>query len=371
MTEPVRGEWSLMPEESISTAQWLYAAGLVIAAILAGFIAHRVLFALGRRVVGRLPSRLDDALLRYSFRPAGLLFPALAVLLVVPLLNLTPGIVAVTRHGVGLVMIAAGAWLLVSLSQILEDVLSLKYDIAAADNAQARRVMTQARILRGALGVLIWIIAAASMLMTFDGVQELGASLLASAGLAGIAVGFAAKPVLSNLIAGIQIALTQPIRLDDVVIIDGEFGRVEEIRTTYVVVRLWDLRRMIVPLTWFIENPFQNWTYTSAEVIGSAFLVVDYTVPVEEVRAELKRIVEAAPEYSGTACALHVTEVTGQGVQLRAIMSARNAGAAFDLRCKVREALVAMIREKYPHALNRLRVEFDSAAPGGRSPLPV
>jgi small-conductance mechanosensitive channel len=233
-------------------------------------------------------------------------------------------------------------------------------------------VMTQVRVFRGSMGVLIWILALAAMLLTIPGVRELGAGLLASAGLAGIVVGFAARPVLSNLLAGLQIAMTQPIRMDDVVIIEGEFGRVEEIRTAYVVVRLWDLRRMIVPLTWFIENPFQNWTYISAEIIGSAFFIVDYTVPVEPIRQELKKIVESSPLYSGKVCALHVTEITEHGMQLRAIMSAHDAGAAFDLRALVREQLMEFIHRNYPQSLRRVRAQLQDFPDLGlpRNPIP-
>ena len=342
----------------LATSTLLLWTLLPIGAVIAGLILHRILFTIGTRVTDRTPTKIDGALLRYSRRPALLLLPALALLFTIPLMQLPAQAGGIVRHGVTLILIGAAAWLLVSISSIIEDVLGAKYDVTVSDNLVARRVMTQVRVFRGSIGVLIWILAIASMLLTIPGVRELGAGLLASAGLAGIVVGFAARPVLSNLLAGLQIALTQPIRMDDVVIINGEFGRIEEIRTAYVVVRIWDLRRMIVPLTWFIENPFQNWTYTSAEIIGSAFFIVDYTIPVEEVRHELKRIVEASPLYNGKVCALHVTEVTEHGMQLRAIMSARDAGAAFDLRALVREKLMEFIRAKYPHTLRRVRADI-------------
>jgi small-conductance mechanosensitive channel len=339
-------------------AELLYLLVLTAAAIILGLIAHRIIFGILKRVTDRTPNVVDSALVQYSRRPAMLLLPTLAVMVVSPALPLTASVLIVVRYGVALLLIASGAWLLASASRVIEDLLGLKERVAQADNLAARRILTQVRVLRGTLTTIIWIIAGASILMIFPPVRQLGASLLASAGIAGIAVGFAAKPVLQNLIAGIQVAWTQPIRLDDVVIINGEFGRIEEIRLSYVVVRVWDLRRIIVPLNWFIENPFQNWTYQTAEIIGSAFFVVDYAVPVEEIRAELKRVVEESGLWSGTAIALHVTDVTEDGVQLRAIMSARDAGTAWDLRCLVREKLLNFIREKYPHTLRKVRIDM-------------
>jgi small-conductance mechanosensitive channel len=195
------------------------------------------------------------------------------------------------------------------------------------------------------------------MLMTFPTLRQVGTSVLASAGLAGLVVGFAARPVLTNLIAGVQLALTQPIRLDDVVIIDDEWGRIEEILSTYVVVRLWDQRRLIVPLSYFVENPFQNWTRTSADIVGTAFIYVDYSVDVERVRHELHRNLKDMSQWDGRAWALQVTDLTERTMQLRALMSAADAGLAFELRCTVRERLVDFIRRNYPRGLPRVRAD--------------
>ena len=201
------------------------------------------------------------------------------------------------------------------------------------------------------------------MLMTFPQVRELGASVLASAGLAGIVVGFAARPVLQNLIAGVQIAIAQPIRIDDVVIVEGEWGRIEEITATYVVVKIWDQRRLIVPLNHFIEHPFQNWTRTDAEILGTVYLYVDYTVPVEAVRQELHRLLQASEKWDGRAWGLVVTNATDRALQLRALMSAADASAAWDLRCEVRERLIEYVQEHHPGGLPRIRAEME-ATPG-------
>jgi small-conductance mechanosensitive channel len=244
------------------------------------------------------------------------------------------------------------------MMHIVDDFVGSKYRVDVRDNLSARRIHTQARVLRQSVTVLVVIVAASAMLMTFPQVRQLGASLLASAGLAGIVVGFASRPVLQNLIAGVQIAITQPIRVDDVLIVDGEWCRVEEITSTYVVMRIWDQRRLIVPLNFFIENTFQNWTRTSAEILGTVFLWVDYTVPVEEIRQELHRLLQETELWDKRAWGLQVTDATERTVQIRALMSSADASAAWDLRCMVREKLIEFIQQRYPGALPRVRADF-------------
>jgi small-conductance mechanosensitive channel len=194
--------------------------------------------------------------------------------------------------------------------------------------------------------------------MTFPNVRQIGASMLASAGIAGLVAGIAARSTFASLIAGLQVALTQPIRLEDSVVVEGEWGWIEEIGTTYVVVRLWDLRRLIVPLTYFIEKPFQNWTRTTSDLLGTAMIYADYTVPVEEVRGELNRILNETPLWDRRAWGLQVTDLTDSTIQMRALMSASNASRAFDLRCYVRERLVHFLQEKYPQCLPTKRTKL-------------
>lgn len=265
--------------------------------------------------------------------------------------------------------IAALTWLLMRLAAAVGDAIIRAHPIDTADNLEARRIHTQTRVLARTVMVLIVIIGTGAALMTFPNVRQIGASLLASAGVAGLVAGIAARPVLGNLIAGLQIALSQPIRLDDVVIIQGEWGRIEEISGTYVSVRLWDLRRLIVPLQWFIENPFQNWTRSSAELIGTVFLYVDYRLPLEPLRAELARIVADAPQWDGRVQVLQVTDATERSMQLRALVSARDSSLAWDLRCRVREGLIAFINAHYPHCLPRERTEWTTPDALAREPL--
>jgi small-conductance mechanosensitive channel len=212
---------------------------------------------------------------------------------------------------------------------------------------------------------LIVLVGLSTVLMTFPSVRTIGASLLASAGVAGLFVGMAARPVLGNLIAGMQIALTQPIRLDDVLIVDGEWGWVEEITGTYVVLRIWDRRRLIVPLQWFIEHPFQNWTRKSADIIGSVFWWVDYGLPLEPVQAEIRRLCEEVPKWwDGDVALLQVTDSGPESMQLRALVTARNSPDCWDLRCHVRAGVIDFIRREYPQFLPRIRAETEVSERG-------
>jgi small-conductance mechanosensitive channel len=197
--------------------------------------------------------------------------------------------------------------------------------------------------------------------MVFDQVRSLGASVLASAGVLSIIIGFAAQRTIANLFAGFQLALTQPIRLDDVVIVENEWGRIEEVTLTYVVVRIWDMRRLIVPLSYFIEKPFQNWTRSRSDLLGTVFIHADYTIPVDAVREELKRIVAQSSLWDGQVCVLQVTNATERTVELRALASAPDASKAWDLRCEIREKLIAFVQQNFPESLPRLRAEVEPA----------
>jgi len=230
-----------------------------------------------------------------------------------------------------------------------------RFPLDVVDNLLARKHRTQINILKRSAITLLTVVTAAAALMTFESVRQYGVSLFASAGVAGLVVGFAARPVLSNMIAGVQMAITQPIRIDDVVIVEGEWGRIEEITSTYVVVRIWDLRRLIVPLTYFIEKPFQNWTRVSAELLGTVFVYVDYTVPVDHVRAKVEEIVKASPLWDGKVVGVQVTDAKADTIEVRALASAANSGDIWNLRCELREKLIDFLQREYPGALPRRR----------------
>jgi small-conductance mechanosensitive channel len=252
------------------------------------------------------------------------------------------------RHFNGLALIAALTWLASAAIGGVADGVIARHPVDVADNLQARRIHTQARVLSRTAMFIALLAGVSLMLMTFPGARQVGASLLASAGVVGIVAGIAARPVFSNLIAGLQIALSQPIRIDDVLIVENEWGRVEEITGSYVVLRIWDDRRLIIPLQWFIEHPFQNWTHTSSALLGTVFLNVDFTMPLAPLRAELERIVKTMPEWDGRVVKLQVTDTTERTMQLRILVTAQSAGLAFDLRCKVREAMIDFMQREYP-----------------------
>lgn len=238
---------------------------------------------------------------------------------------------------------------------------------------RARRIHTQAQLLARIVAFLVAVVGIAAALMTFPGVRQIGASMLASAGVAGIVIGFAARPVLSNLLAGVQIALTQPIRLRDSVVVEGEWGWIEEIRATYVVVRIWDRRRLVLPLQWFIDHPFENWTRTSSNLIGVVSLWVDYRMPMQPIRQEVTRLCEACDFWDGDLAILQVVDSTERGVRIRALVTAADGPRAWELRCVVREGLIDFIQREYPDALPRLRAEWgdrETAEEDGPSVLP-
>lgn len=230
--------------------------------------------------------------------------------------------------------------------------------IDTPNNLMARKVMTQMHVLKRTVDVAIGLIALAAALMNFETVRQYGVSLFASAGIAGLAIGLAAKPLLGNLIAGIQLAITQPIRIDDVVVIEGEWGRIESFTATYVVIAIWDQRRLIVPLSYFLEKPIQNWTHSSAELLGSIMLYTDYTVPVAAVREKFAEIIKTSPLWDGRVAVVQVTDITDRSMQIRALMSAQDSSALFDLRCDMREKLLAFLQSEYPGALPRLRADL-------------
>lgn len=238
-----------------------------------------------------------------------------------------------------------------------------RFKLDSEDNLLARKHVTQFRILKRVGEIIIVVVTVAAALMTFESVRQFGVGLLASAGAAGIVVGLALQPILKNLIAGVQLAITQPIRIDDALLVENEWGNVEEITSTYVVLRIWDWRRLIVPLSYFIETPFQNWTREGAALIGTVFLYVDFTVPVDKLRTELEAVLRRSALWDGNVVCLQVTDFKEHTMEIRMLMSARDSPRVFDLRCEVREAMIAYVQKTYPHALPRLRADLNGAAP--------
>jgi len=343
----------------------LVAGGIVVALITNALIVHTIRSTLGVR------HPKTRALLTRSKGPLRLALIVLMLKFVISVAPIGDAFAVVFDNILNVAFIALLGWTAIIAVQIGSQVYLRRFSLDAEDNLLARKHVTQVGILKRAADTLIVIMTVATALMSFEQVRQYGVSLFASAGVAGLAIGLAARPLLSNLIAGVQIAVAQPIRLDDVVFLEGEYGTIEEITTTYVVIKLWDWRRMVVPLSYFIEKPFQNWTRETSALIGSVFLYVDYTVPVEKLREKLMEIARASPLWDGRVVVLQVSDATKDNtVELRALLSARSAPAAWDLRCEVRERLIAYLQEEHPDALPRSRQEFIGRGELDRTELP-
>jgi small-conductance mechanosensitive channel len=266
-------------------------------------------------------------------------------------------------HGAGdiIIILASGVLVLQSVSVAFK-LYNHRYERVTADDLRERRIRTQLQYLERIIDLFVVIVTIATMLMSFEDFKRLGGSLLASAGLVSVIVGFAAQRSLGNLIAGFQVAFTQPIRLGDVVVAENEWGTIEEINLTYVVIRVWDLRRLILPITYFLEKPFQNWTRTNASLIGTVFFSVDYSLPLEPIRKELQRLAEASLLWDRKTCIMQVTDLTESTMTLRVLVSAKDSPTCFDLRCEIREKLMTFIEHHWPEALPRRRLEASVTA---------
>jgi small-conductance mechanosensitive channel len=337
---------------------YLFSGILIASSFTVGWLLYFfVAFLIKRR--DALPSRLLKVNLGILKSPLRFLIPVLCVGGIMPLLRLPTMERLFFGNFIHILLIALFGWVAVKIVYIFRDALLNRYDINVRDNMRARSVHTQMRMIANIIAVVIVLLTISFILMSFAEVRHIGVSILASAGIVGIVIGFAAQKTLGNLIAGIQIAIAQPIRLDDVVIIEGEWGWIEEITLTFVVVRIWDLRRLVVPISYFLEKPFQNWTRTSADLLGTVFIYTDYTVPVKEVRNELTRILENSPKWDKKINVLQVTNATDKTVELRALMSAEDSPTSWDLRCEVREKLLGFLQQRFPECLPRVRIDIN------------
>lgn len=342
-------------------------------AIVAALTLHRLAMVLLRRLSERTEGRADDMVVSRIQEPLRWILVAIALSLAQRGLPLEPWARALWQQVAGFLVPGLIGWLAIALIGALSDVMRIRYDISVADNLRARRRQTRTAILSRIATFVVVFLTICMMLLSIPGVRSVGVTLIASAGLAGLAVGAAAQPALKNLIAGIQLAFTEPVRIDDVLIIDGEWGRVEEIRLTYVVVRIWDDRRLIVPVSKFLEQSFQNWTRTTSELMGSVFLHVDHAADVPRIRAKAEALVAANSRWDRRFWNLQVTDAKAETIELRILVTARDASLAFDLRCDIREGLIAFIAREMPEALPRRRqmlapdLAIDGSAQGEQS----
>jgi small-conductance mechanosensitive channel len=337
----------------------LFDLGVFIAILWLVFRFTRVLELWLLTAAAKTEGKLDDLLAILVGRSLRVIIPVVGVIFVLPAIGLSDESAEMLARASSILLIAAVAWVLIQAVSLGEKAVLLKYDIKVSDNLEARKVYTQVHVLSKAAYLIILIFTAASILMLFEEVRQFGTSLLASAGVIGIIVGVAAQRTIANLFAGFQIALTQPIRLDDVLIVEGEWGRVEEITLTYVVVSIWDERRLIVPLSYFIEKPFQNWTRNSANILGSVFLWVDYTTPVQDLRPVVEQIVTGCKDWDKRFWNLQVTETNERAMQLRVLATSSDASKAWNLRCEIREKLLNYIQSNKSRNLPRFRTELE------------
>jgi len=325
---------------------------LALAALIA-LVVHTIGVRIIHRMLGEEPGYLRSLLITTKgWTRLALL--VIAMFIALPVAPFDPDASLLLSRILRLATISLAGWLVIKAVHLAGDLYLMRFQMEGPENFLARKHVTQVRVLRHVLDTLIVLVTVGVALMTFDTVRQYGVSLFASAGVAGLVAGLAARPMLSNVIAGIQIATTQPIRLGDEVLVETQWGRVEEITTTYVVLGLWDLRQLIVPLTYFIEKPFENWTRDSSKLVGAVAFHLDYTVPIEKLRAKALEIVKASPHWDGDTASLQVTDAKEISLEVKVFASARSSGALNDLRNEIREKVIAFLQQEYPACLPRL-----------------
>ena len=335
------------------------AAISIAIAVAVAFLLHWIAYWIATRIARRL--KVDPVILPAIYHPTRWIVVLSALAAGVQPLTFSDRIESIWSIGSGMLFILLMGWLLFAVMRAGRILLERRSDISVEDNLKARRQHTRIRILYRVAQFIIGFLIVSLMLIMIPGVRTVGVTLMASAGLAGLAVGAAAQPALKNLIAGIQMAFSEPIRLDDVVIVEGEWGRIEDIKLTYVVVRIWDDRRMVVPVSYFLEKPFQNWTTKTSDLLGTVFLYVDPSADVERIRGRFVAAVQGNARWDGRVAILQVTDHRADALELRGLLSAHNAGIAFDLRCEVREAMLHFLRSEMPEALVRSRQRIEAA----------
>ncbi|AXB77967.1 mechanosensitive ion channel family protein [Novosphingobium sp. P6W] len=336
-------DWAESPVLALLAA----AIGMVIA-----LLCHALLFRILSRIARASASESDDIVVNRLTRPTRWAFVAFGVIFAA---RETPALEAVWSRFSGFIMPLLTGWIAIAVLNAFVEAMIVRADITVENNRNARRRRTRLSIFARIGTFLIVFLTIAGMLASIPGVREVGVTLMASAGVAALAVGAAAQPALKALIAGFQMAMTEPISIDDVIILDGEWGRIEDIRTTYVVVRLWDDRRLVVPSNRFLEDTFQNWTKTTSQLLGTVFLYLDHAADMGPIRAEYTRQITAHRLWDKRAQILQVTDCRDDTIEVRLLMSARDGPTLFDLRCELREGMMDWIRREMPEALARRR----------------
>ncbi|MCC2598567.1 mechanosensitive ion channel family protein [Sphingobacterium sp. FBM7-1] len=359
----------MMTEELARLSQsmpvWLWNIILILFSIFTGILIKMILLPLVRKeAIAQSSYSFFRSFIRHFNKILGLFIPLIVFSSLLPFSRFNPATLTVVSKIVEILLIASFAILLVRTVRMFEDYLYHRFDVNKENNLRERKIRTQIVFIRKLINTIIIIVAIAIALLSFESMQKIGAGLLTGVGVGGIIIGFAAQKSLGNLLAGFQIAFTQPLRMDDVLIVEGEWGRVEEINLTYVVVNIWDKRRLVLPINYFIEKPFQNWTRNTAEILGTVFIYVDFSVPVQQLRDKLTELLTGHPLWDGQVNVLQVTDFKERTMEIRCLMSCRNSGHAFDLRCYVREQMIDYIKHQFPESLSKTRVSLDSTSTG-------
>jgi len=335
------------------------------AAILIGLILKFMLTLLLRKRPkdGTPAFSVSRSMLARLGKPFSYFLPLLAFNLLLPVMKISARLYPVLNKTTEILLALSFANVLIGIVKVFEDYVYHSFDIQKADNLKERKIRTQLQFIRRLAISMIIVVTICIILLSFNNLRKLGAGLLTGVGVGGIIIGFAAQRSLGNFLAGFQIAFTQPMRIDDVLVVEGEWGRVEEITLSYVVMKLWDQRRLVLPINYFVEKPFQNWTRTSADILGTVFLYLDYNIPLDPLRKELTRLLELNPLWDKRVNLLQVTNTSEKTIEVRALLSANSSGNAFDLRCDIREGLVRFVQEHYPGSLPQTRAVFEGGGP--------
>ncbi len=343
---------------------------LLLLAIVTGILIQKILSFILRGLFRKNdPYSARQLITRRLALPMNYFLPLAMMESVLPFMRLSDFYTHYLDKTIQILLILSFAFILIRLVMLFEDYISLHYDVSKKDNLKERKIRTQIHFIRKLLILIIILLALAAVLLSFESLRKLGAGLLTGVGVGGIIIGFAAQKSLGNLLAGFQIAFTQSIRIDDVLVVEGEWGRVEDITLTYVVLKIWDERRLILPITYFLEKPFQNWTRTSSEITGIVYIHMDYSMPMEPLRKEFFAILDENTLWDKRVRVMQITDAKEHSIEIRALMSARNSSDAFDLRCIVREKLIGFIQKNYPESLPQIRLRENSQVGIGSSDL--
>jgi len=338
---------------------------IAVSSIIIGLILKFITSALLKRYASREQTdySLFRSIITYLSAPITYFIPLLVLKLSIPLMQMDTSYLNMVDRTISILLIVSFSSLIIRAINVLEDYVYHIYDLNKADNLKERKIRTQLRFVRKLVVAIIIFVTIALILLSFESFRKIGTGLLTGVGIGGIIIGFAAQNSLGNLLAGMQLAFTQPIRIDDVLVVENEWGRVEDITLTYVVLRIWDQRRLILPINYFIQKPFQNWTRISADITGTVFIYMDYTIPLEPLRAEFNRLLAQSPLWDKRVSALQLTDAKEHTIEIRMLVSAQNSSDAFDLRCFIRENMISFIQQNYPNSLPKIRTDLKDKFP--------